>query len=275
MTRVFGHSGGGLDRGDRADHGNVERRAGMVERDGRGGVAGDDGKPRPEALDQAGEQGGHPLGEVGIAPRAIGKTGAVGGIDDRRGGQERAGRAEHRQAADAGIEEEQRGVGSIAAAAWRGLIGDRATLRGEIDLLPSARDDTGHAFALALGYLLGSIPFGLLLTRLRRRGDIRDDRIGQYRRDQCASNRIRKGWRRRPCCSMREGRGGGADCAATVWPEGEYHAPRPGRCSGISIRCGSSFAAARASRPCSGCDRARSTGRGGGLCAGLDRAAAC
>src|SRR5436305_13592125 len=28
-------------------------------------------------------------------------------------------------------------------------------------------------FALALGYLLGSIPFGLLLTRLAGRGDIR------------------------------------------------------------------------------------------------------
>ena len=29
-------------------------------------------------------------------------------------------------------------------------------------------------FALALGYLLGSIPFGLLLTRLAGKGDIRD-----------------------------------------------------------------------------------------------------
>ena len=29
-------------------------------------------------------------------------------------------------------------------------------------------------FALALGYLLGSIPFGLLLTRLGGKGDIRE-----------------------------------------------------------------------------------------------------
>src|SRR3954467_12123192 len=29
-------------------------------------------------------------------------------------------------------------------------------------------------FAVALGYLLGSIPFGLLLTRLAGKGDVRD-----------------------------------------------------------------------------------------------------
>jgi acyl phosphate:glycerol-3-phosphate acyltransferase len=34
-------------------------------------------------------------------------------------------------------------------------------------------DMTASLYALALGYLLGSIPFGLLLTRLTGRGDIR------------------------------------------------------------------------------------------------------
>src|SRR5688500_8639832 len=33
---------------------------------------------------------------------------------------------------------------------------------------------TDAALALALGYLLGSIPFGLLLTRMAGKGDIRD-----------------------------------------------------------------------------------------------------
>ena len=50
--------------------------------------------------------------------------------------------------------------------------------------------------ALLLGYLLGSIPFGLLLTRLAGKGDIRDDRLGQYRRDQRAADRP-QGARRR------------------------------------------------------------------------------
>jgi hypothetical protein len=39
--------------------------------------------------------------------------------------------------------------------------------------------------------LLGSIPFGLLLTRLAGKGDIREDRLGQYRRDQRAADRAK------------------------------------------------------------------------------------
>ena len=43
--------------------------------------------------------------------------------------------------------------------------------------------------ALAFGYLLGSIPFGLMLTRLAGAPDFRADRLRQYRRDQCAAHR--------------------------------------------------------------------------------------
>ena len=48
------------------------------------------------------------------------------------------------------------------------------------------------ANALALGYLLGSIPFGLIFTRLGR-GRRAQDRLGQYRRDQCAAHRQEMG----------------------------------------------------------------------------------
>ena len=105
--------GGGLDRGNRSDDRDVERGADMIERDGRGGVAGDHRQPRAVALDQSAEQGRHALGQFGLAAGAVGKAGAVGGIDDRRGGKERAGRPEHRQPADARIEEQEWGVGIV------------------------------------------------------------------------------------------------------------------------------------------------------------------
>ena len=40
-------------------------------------------------------------------------------------------------------------------------------------LLPTAAMSRDMLFALALGYLLGSIPFGLVLTRLAGKGDVR------------------------------------------------------------------------------------------------------
>src|SRR6476619_5275414 len=46
-------------------------------------------------------------------------------------------------------------------------------LKGRNLLLPSRPMTREMLFALALGYLLGSIPFGLLLTRLAGKGDIR------------------------------------------------------------------------------------------------------
>ena len=47
-------------------------------------------------------------------------------------------------------------------------------LKGRNLLLPSAPMTSEMLFALALGYLLGSIPFGLVLTRLAGKGDVRD-----------------------------------------------------------------------------------------------------
>ena len=67
ITRRLRHFGGGLDRRHGADDRQVERRADVVERDGRGGVAGDDDQARMVALDQPAEQGGDAAGDLGLA----------------------------------------------------------------------------------------------------------------------------------------------------------------------------------------------------------------
>ena len=45
------------------------------------------------------------------------------------------------------------------------------------------------ALTFLAGYLLGSVPFGLVWARLFGLGDIRADRLGQYRRHQRAAHR--------------------------------------------------------------------------------------
>ena len=51
----------------------------------------------------------------------------------------------------------------------------RATLQAALpSATTSARWTSELLLALALGYLLGSIPFGLLLTRLAGKGDVRE-----------------------------------------------------------------------------------------------------
>ena len=161
----------------------------MVERDGRGGVAGDDDEARLEPLDQPPEQRRDAARDLRLAALAVGKAGAVGDIDDRRVGQQRARRPEHRQPADAGIEEQERGGGvhppSLREAQRRSnpafgkldCFASLAMTSGCLDahdLLPPRWMTREMLLALALGYLLGSIPFGLILTRLAGKGDVRE-----------------------------------------------------------------------------------------------------
>jgi len=53
-------------------------------------------------------------------------------------------------------------------------VGRSRKLRCRYGLLPTVSMTREMIFALALGYLLGSIPFGLVLTRLAGKGDIRN-----------------------------------------------------------------------------------------------------
>ena len=114
--------GGGLDRGDGADDRQVERGANVRERDRRGGVARDHREPRLIALDEPPEQRGNARREFRVALFAIGQTGIVGGVDHRRGRQQRARRAEDGEAAEAAVEEEDGGV--------RGRVCHRRRLAG-------------------------------------------------------------------------------------------------------------------------------------------------
>ena len=78
-------------------------------------------------------------------------------------------------------------------------------------------------FALAVGYLLGSIPFGLLLTRLSGRGDLRDIGSGNIG----ATNVLRTGSKGLAAATLLLDAAKGAAAvliAQYVWPDGTYHA---------------------------------------------------
>ena len=106
--------------------------------------------------------------------------------------------------------------------------------------------------ALVLGYLLGSIPFGLLITRAAGLGDVRKIGSGNIG----ATNVLRTGQGRsppRPCCSTRKGT---AAVLLARWLRGEHAAMIAGHrapSSATSSRSGSASRAARASPPISAC----------------------
>jgi len=110
-----------------ADDRQVKSGANVGERDRRGGVAGNDREPRLVAFNETAEQRGDARREFSLALLTIRQAGIVGGVDDRRGGQPRAGRTEHGEAAEAGVEEQDGGVGGRSVHG-RGVAGGRATL---------------------------------------------------------------------------------------------------------------------------------------------------
>jgi glycerol-3-phosphate acyltransferase PlsY len=78
-------------------------------------------------------------------------------------------------------------------------------------------------FALGVGYLLGSIPFGLLLTRLSGRGDLRDIGSGNIG----ATNLHRTGSKGLAAATLLLDAAKGAAAvliAQAMWPEGTFHA---------------------------------------------------
>jgi len=82
---------------------------------------------------------------------------------------------------------------------------------------------TTQILALLVGYLLGSIPFGLLLTRISGRGDLREIGSGNIG----ATNVLRTGAKGLAVLTLLLDAVKGAAAvmiAQHVWPDGTYHA---------------------------------------------------
>ena len=123
----------------------------------------------------------------------------------------------------------------------------------------------GGALALALGYLLGSIPFGLVLTKLAGAGDLRSIGSGQHRRDQCPAHRSQGACGCDARARRAEGDAGHRFGVVVVWTAdgaggGGRRDPRP-HVSGLAQvprRQGRRDLSRRAHRPCvAGGDRIR------------------
>ena len=103
---------------------------------------------------------------------------------------------------------------------------------------------------LLLGYLLGSVPFGLLLTRAAGLGDVRDIGSGNIGATNVLQDRPQGARRRDPAARRRQGRGGGAARRADLaGPAAIPALARSAPSSATSIRSGCASGAARAWRP--------------------------
>ena len=105
-------------------------------------------------------------------------------------------------------------------------------------------------FALVLGYLFGSIPFGLVLTRIAGKGDVRKIGSGNIG----ATNVLRTGSKALAALTLvldcLKATAAIRDRAIARSARGRAPSLPPARSSAISIPSGSGFAAARVSRPC-------------------------
>lgn len=126
-----------------------------------------------EALDETAEQRGNPAGDLRFASLAVRVAGIVRDVDDRGVGKQLSRRLEDREAANAGIEKQNWRVRVHCRPRFARETGARNCRRSSFCYQPRfMRSEL--LLALALGYLLGSIPFGLVLTRLAGKGDVRD-----------------------------------------------------------------------------------------------------